>query len=197
MSLPSIRKAEKLPRALSTGDMSRLLSGCADLRSRAALGLLYSAGLRGGELRKLEPSDIDSGRMLVHVRQGKGNKDRYVPLSRNMLGVLRDYVREYRPAVYLFNTAFAAKGEPVLQRELSDMLAAARARAGLERHVTCHTLRHSYATHLLEMGENILAVQKLLGHGHLKTTLSYLHVANMEYKARFSPLDVLFDGGWK
>jgi len=193
-SLPSIRKRQTLPVVLSPKEMLSLLRNAADVRSKAVLGMLYSCGLRISELCNLEIRDIDSGRMSVHVRQSKGRKDRYVPLADNMLPVLRKYYKDYRPQTYLFHASNpVVPGKKIQPREVSLILSITCTRIKLLKHITCHTLRHTFASHLLEMGENILIVQHHLGHRYLQSTLKYLQIVSppKEVKRYFSPLDVL------
>jgi site-specific recombinase XerD len=192
--LPSVRKFTKLPVVLSFDEIYTLLHSAIDIRSKAILGMLYSCGLRVSELCSLEVQDINSGRMSVHVRQGKGRKDRYVPLAENMLPVLRQYYRAYRPQTFLFTSSCTCTfGQKITAREVSDILSVTCFRMKTAKHITCHTLRHTYASHLLEMHENILVVQRLLGHKWLSSTLKYLQVVFPQAGERryFSPLDVL------
>lgn len=190
LSLPSIRKDKKLPVVLSQSEICHLLSSCADLRSKALLGLIYSCGLRLSESRQIKISDIDSGRMLVHIKQGKGRKDRYVSLSWALLLVLRAYFKKYRPTTYLFNGPDACT--PITETEVYFLFKSAVLAAGIRKPITLHTLRHSFATHLLEMGMNILQIKECLGHSNIKTTMIYLHVAPVGRQTYFSPLDRLF-----
>jgi integrase/recombinase XerD len=190
LSLPRIRREKKLAVVLSQWEMSKLLCSSPTLRDKALLALAYSSGLRLSEVRNMKLSDIDSGRMMIHIRQGKGRKDRYVPLSHSLLVVLRAYYREERPTVYLFNSSLA--GKPITGEAINFILHSAVRAAGIQKHVVLHTLRHSYATHLLEMGENILRIKELLGHSNIKTTMAYLHLVPLSASSAFSPLDRLF-----
>jgi len=151
---------------------------------------MYSAGLRSCELRALRVEDIDSGRMLIHIRQSKNNKDRYVPLSELILRGLRDYYRQERPQTYLFPGR--RKGCPVSSATVAQILRKAAAEAGIPKKISPHTLRHSYATHLLEMGMSILRVKELLGHTDIDTTMIYLQVMNLGNEKAFSPFDKLY-----
>lgn len=189
-SLPRLRKLKKLPTVLSHEEVRRLLRSCNDLRTKSLLSLIYSAGLRISEACNLELCDLDGDRMLIHIRQGKGGKDRYVPLARNMVPLLRLYYREYKPVRYLFNGTFSGSLMPSPDFYRQFKLVARL--AGIYKHVTPHTLRHSYATHLLEMGADILQVKELLGHASLKSTMIYLHVTTINPRALFSPLDRIF-----
>lgn len=194
--LPSVRKFNKLPVILSFDETYKLLHGAGNVRVKAILGMLYSCGLRVSELCSLEIHDVNSGRMSVHVRQGKGRKDRYIPLAESMLPVLRKYYMEYHPQTYLFNASNAStSGRQITSKEVSDILSVTCFRVKMTKHITCHTLRHTFASHLLEMGENILVVQRYLGHGWLSSTLKYLQVVfpQKEKKRYFSPLDILLE----
>lgn len=189
LPLPSIRKETRLPVVLSQQEVSRLLCGNDSIRSKAILSLIYSCGLRISELLNLQISDIDSDRMSVFIRQGKGKKDRYVPLSKSMLLDLRTYFSKYTPKVYLFNDT---PGKQITEREVRFLFRDAVCIAKILKPCTLHTLRHCYATHLLEMGENILRIRDLLGHTNIKTTMIYLHIAQIpEGGTAFSPLDRL------
>jgi site-specific recombinase XerD len=188
--LPPVRRDKKLPVVLSESEVKLLLKGTQELREKAILSMLYSCGLRAGELCSLELTDIDSSRMTVHVRQSKNRKDRYVPLAGKELPVIRAYFKQYRPLKYLFNGMIP--GSPMLQREASEILKKNCLLSGIPKRITCHSLRHTYATHLLEMGENIVRIKELLGHSELKATFIYLHIARLDSSHAFSPLDVLF-----
>lgn len=189
VSLPRIRKEKKLPVVFSQAEIRRLLDSCDSIRSKALLSLVYSCGLRQSELINLQISDIDSDRMRVHIRQGKGRKDRYVPLSEKVLPDLRAYFLRYSPEVYLFNST---PGNKISNFEVSCMFRDAVLLARILKPCTLHTLRHSYATHLLEQGENILRIRDLLGHENITTTMIYLHLVNFsEGGQAFSPLDRL------
>jgi site-specific recombinase XerD len=190
MHLPRIKHQQKLPVVLSEKEVEKLLHGTANIREKAMLSVLYSCGLRVNELCCLEIRDIDSSRMTVHIREGKGKKDRYVPLANKILPLLRCYYKKYRPVKYLFN---GKPCSPINQRELARILHENCCSTGIHKHITCHSLRHSYATHLLEMGENLMRIKELLGHQYLKTTLVYLHIASLENGRCFSPLDKLFN----
>lgn len=190
IKLPRIRKAQKLPVVLSQEEVSRLLRNGGSLRNKTILSLLYSAGMRVGELQHLEISDIDYDRKMIHIRQGKGRKDRYVPLARAQSKMLRAYVSKYHPHRFLFYGTRESK--EITSHEVRDILRFACQSCGIIKKVCCHTLRHSYATHLLEMGENIYRISDLLGHSDIQTTLIYLHLVQESPPVAFSPLDRLF-----
>jgi site-specific recombinase XerD len=149
----------------------------------------YSAGLRVSEVVHLRPEDIDSSRMLIHVRGGKGAKDRYLPLSPFLLELLRGYWKTSRRGEWLF--ASQIRGRFITPRTLRRAVSQAAKAAGIRKHVKVHTLRHSYATHLLESGTDIRTIQKLLGHKKLETTALYTHVTETQIRATASPLDLL------
>ena len=191
--LPNLKRTNKLPVVLSISECRRLFQSGRLLKHRVLLCLVYSAGLRSQEVRNLKLSDIDYDRMMIHIRLTKYNKDRYVPLSPLMKKGLKKYIEACTPKVYLFNgksigSALSARG---VQWAMKETLK----RSGIPKEATVHTLRHSYATHLLEYGMDIDTVSKLLGHAHLTTTMIYLHVARLGRSDRFSPFDRLYDRG--
>lgn len=191
--LPSLERPKTLPVVLSKKEMRLLLKTPKLLKHRLVIGLLYSCGLRCFELRKLLIKDIDFDRETVHIRQGKGRKDRYVPLSKHLARGLSTYLEHENPHHWLFN-GNNAEGKIVAysQRGVQWVVREARKAAGLKKQVTAHTLRHTYATHLLEDGLDIVSIKELLGHAHLETTLIYLHVSQMGRRKPFSPLDTLY-----
>jgi integrase/recombinase XerD len=186
--IPYGKKPKRLPAVLSPQEVVRLFDAATPGPHRLLLRTAYAAGLRVSEVVGLRVADVDSARMVLHVRQGKGHKDRLVPLSVRLLGELRDYWRRYRPASWLFPGAKPGTHVSVALVQRSCQRAA-RA-AGLGKRVTPHTLRHSYATHLLEAGVDLLSLQKLLGHRSLQTTALYTHVGHRALRAG-SPLDLL------
>lgn len=173
--LPYGRRPRRLPTVLSPAEVSRLLAAAPAGRDRTVLQLSYGCGLRVSEVVHLRVADLDGTRQVLQVRQSKGRKDRLLPLSPQLLEHLRAYWRTVQPRDYLFPGQTAAGRLHVASLERLCHRAAARAELG--KRVTMHTLRHSYATHLLEAGGDILTVQRLLGHGDLKTTAGYLHVS--------------------
>jgi site-specific recombinase XerD len=169
--------------------VSRLLEAVAAGRQRVLLQTAYACGLRVSELVRLQVSDIDSARMVIVVRQGKGRKDRLVPLSQRLLEELRSYWRERRPKTWLFP---AQRGEGHLGAAWVQRLCGKAARrAGLSKRVSPHTLRHSYASHLVEAGVNLLTLQKILGHNALSTTARYVHLSTQHLHQTPSLLDLL------
>jgi integrase/recombinase XerD len=173
---------------LSPEEVAQLLDAARPGRERVLFQTAYACGLRLMDVVSLQVPDIDSARMLVHVRQGKGNKDRLVPLSLRLLTELRDYWRSYRPARWLF----ADQGQgPVHPGTVQRQLRRAVQKAGLRKPATMHTLRHSYATHMLEAGVDVMTLPKLLGHQQLSTTARYLHLRGDHLRRLPSLLDRL------
>jgi site-specific recombinase XerD len=187
--MPYQRKRRTLPEILSPGEVASLFDACPNLKHRTLLMTSYSGGLRLGETLGLLPSDIDSARMMIRVEQGKGRKDRYVMLSPTLLGELRSYWKAFRPVRWLFEGR--TKGQPLSPSTAEKVFSAAAGRAGIAKGVSFHSLRHGFATHLLEGGTNIRVIQALLGHQSLTTTQIYTHVARTYVNATASPLDRL------
>lgn len=183
------REPEKLPPVLSPAEISRFLEAVPGLRNRVALTTAYAAGLRVGEVARLTVDAIDSSRMLIHVVNGKGGRDRYAMLSPRLLAILRAYWRRARPATWLFPGQ--EPGAPVSRGALQAACRVARRDAELGEHVTVHTLRHSFATHLLENGTDIRVIQVLLGHADLASTARYAQVATTLLAGTASPFERL------
>jgi site-specific recombinase XerD len=190
LKLPSIHEPQKLPVVLNRQECKALFKAPELLKHRALLSLIYSAGLRAGEASRLKIADIDSGRMMIHIRQSKFNKDRYVPLSPLILEGLRKYYYACQPAEYLFNGNSA--GMPLSIKGMQWALREAVKKSKLQKGISLHTLRHSYATHLLEDGMDIVSIKELLGHERIQTTMIYLHVAKPTRINLFSPFDRLY-----
>ena len=187
--IPYAREPLKLPVVLNADEVVRFLEAVPSLKTRTALTTAYAAGLRASEVVGLKVGDIDSGRMVIRVEHGKGGKDRTVMLSARLLGILRAYWRLARPEHWLFPGREAAK--PIDVQVLHAACRSARAAAGLDKRVTVHTLRHSFATHLLESGTDIRIIQVLLGHANLSSTARYTKVSNRLIRRTTSPLDRL------
>jgi site-specific recombinase XerD len=185
----SAKEPKRLPTVLSADEIARFLQAVPGLRNRAALTTAYSAGLRVSEVVTLRIGDIDSSRMVIRVEHGKGGKDRYVMLSPQLLAILRTYWRLAKPAHWLFPGR--AGDQPVGVGTLQAACRVATREAGLEKSVTVHNLRHSFATHLLEAGTDIRIIQVLLGHARLTTTAIYTRVATHLIASTTSPLDHL------
>jgi site-specific recombinase XerD len=187
--IPFPRAGRKLPTVLSPDEVTRLLRAVPHPKHRAVLMTIYAAGLRISEAVALKVTDIDSERMVINVRQGKGGKDRTVMLSPQLLTVLRTYVRRTRPRDWLFPGRQLDR--PLHLSAVQRACAQACRAAGLGKRATVHTLRHSFATHLLEAGTDLRLIQTLLGHGSIKTTAVYTHVSAQRLRATPSPLDRL------
>ena len=183
------RQPRKLPVVLSVEEVAKLLASVPGpgLKYRAALGISYGAGLRASEVCNLRIGDIDSQRMLIHVDQGKGGKDRQAMLSPSLLEVLRRYWRESRPEGWLFPGK--PKISPLSPRQLNRAFMSAKDMAGIKKPATLHTLRHSFATHLLEANTDVRVIQVLLGHAKLSTTARYAHVATKTIQSTVSPFE--------
>ena len=190
VNLPSLKKEVSLPVILNRSELKALFRAPRLLKHRIILTLIYSAGLRGQEVINLKISDIDFERKTIHIRQSKYKKDRVVPLSDYIAKGLNKYLSIEHPHLFLFNGKEpdgrdSAKGLSWVMRE-------ALKRACINKPVNLHSLRHSYATHLLEEGVNIITLKELLGHAEVSTTMIYLHVARCEVVRAHSPLDTLY-----
>lgn len=188
-SLPEIEKDSKLPAVLNGTEVKTLLAACKLLKHRLLIGLCYGCGLRCSEVRNLKIADADLERGMLHVRQGKGSKDRCIPLGKMLSRGIAQYISAEHPRNYLFE---GNDSEALSQRGTQWVVYQAVKRAGIRKEVHTHTLRHSYATHLLEQGVNILTIKELLGHAHIETTMVYLHIAKPSAQTVFSPLDTLY-----
>jgi integrase/recombinase XerD len=183
------RRGRVLPNVLSKEEVKSILLAPLNQKHRVMLSVLYSCGLRCGELLVLQPAHIDSSRGLIIIKNAKGKKDRVVPLSAKILEMLREYYKSYRPKKFLFEGQVA--GEAYDARSLQQVLKNAVKKAGIRRPVTLHWLRHSYATHLLESGTDLRYIQELLGHSSSKTTEIYTHVSTKSLQQIKSPFDDL------
>jgi integrase/recombinase XerD len=181
----------KLPVVLSPEEVTRLIEAAPNLRYRTLLMLLYSTGIRRTEASLLQVSDIDSERRVIHIRQGKGSRDRDVPLSPKLLEALREYWRWKKPKVYLFPSTSGHRGleGPISDKTVWYACKRAASKAGIKKRIGPHTLRHSFATHLLEAGADLRTIQLLLGHQELKHTTIYLHLSQRHLHAAINPLD--------
>ncbi len=188
--LPRPRREKRLPEILSAAEVRGLIEATDNLKHKSALMVMYSSGMRIGEVVKLRLRDIDSARMLIRVEQGKGKKDRYTLLSPVALLMLRQYWKRYRPSSWLFESWDRATHWSV--RSLQHVFKRAAGKAGLRKAVSSHSLRHSFATHLLEQGVDTLTIKELLGHSQLQTTAQYLHVRQSRLSSLDNPLDRLF-----
>jgi site-specific recombinase XerD len=191
--LPYPKDRRRLPTVLSREEVSRLINAAGTLFRRTLLMTLYGTGMRRSELAHLKVGDIDSQRMIIRVVAGKGGKDRDLPLSPVLLETLREYWRWRKPKPYLFptRTRRLQREEPISDKTVWIACTEAARRAGINKRVTPHTLRHSWATHLLEAGTDLRTIQVLLGHGDLETTAQYLHLSQRHLQAVTNPLDGL------
>ena len=191
--LPYPKRRARLPVVLSPDEVQRLIAGAKNLYHRTLLLTLYGAGLRRAELCDLKVRDIDSQRMMLRVERGKGGRDREIPLSPTLLSALRAYYRWMRPQTYLFpGTRHGWRADaPITPKVVWDAVQYAVRAAGLQKRVTPHTLRHSYATHLLEAGADLRTIQLLLGHADLSHTTVYLHLSRRHLQAAPNPLEQL------
>ena len=198
LKLPSIKHEKKLPVVLSKEEVWAMLKSAKLLKHRILIGLLYGCGLRCMEARSVRLQDLDFDRKQLKVVQGKGKKDRYVPLSEHLIRGLKAYIAAEKPQEYIFN------GKPELraggdfdsrysQRGVQWAVKQAAKAAGILKEVHTHTLRHTFATHLLEDGMDIMSLKDLLGHQNIETTMEYLHIAQLDSQRVFSPLDTLFE----
>jgi len=182
-------KDRKLPVILSQEEVAKILSSVDNVKHKVILMLVYSAGLRVGEVVRLKPEDVDSRRGLIHIKGAKGRKDRYTILSQKALEVARQYWAKYEPKKWLFSGA--REGRHVSTRTIQAIFEHAKEEAGIKKNVSVHSLRHSFATHLLESGTDLRYIQELLGHKSSKTTEIYTHVSSRSLGKIKSPLDTL------
>ncbi len=190
IKLPALKNSLKLPVVLSQKEVKELLQAPILLKHRAIIAILYGCGLRCQELRKLQIKDVDFERNMIHIRQSKGKKDRYVPMGAVLRNEIKSYLIKDKPIKWLFNgknlNGYSPQG---VQRAIRE----AHHKTSIQKRITPHTLRHTYATHLLEQGLDIVSIKELLGHSFIQTTMIYLHVVMVNNKVVFSPLDTLFD----
>ena len=191
--LPYPKEQRRLPAVLSLEEVGRLIDAASNLKHRAVLMTLYGTGMRRTEVSQLKVSHVDSRRMIIRVEQGKGGHDRDLPLSPALLETLREYWRWKKPRVYLFSSddGHRGKDQPMSDESVWYACKQAAKHAGFTKRVTPHTLRHSWATHLLEAGTDLRTIQILLGHGDLETTAKYLHLSQKHLHAVANPLDQL------
>jgi integrase/recombinase XerD len=186
------KRPERLPVILSEEEVARLIESAATSYHRVILMTLYGAGLRREELCRLKVTDVDSQRMVIHVRQGKGHKDRDITLSPRLLEVLRDYWKWRKPKTYLFPSYHSKRREqPISSRTVYYAVCEAARRAGIKKKVYPHLLRHSWATHLLERGTDLRTIQIQLGHFDLEATTIYLHLSQRHLQSINNPIEVL------
>lgn len=188
-SLPALQRNNKLPAVLNENEVRDLIKSCDLLKHKLLLSLCYGCGLRCAEVRNLRLGAVDTVRGTVHVQQGKGKKDRILPMGTMLTRGISKYIQAEKPQTYLFE---GNNGAAYSQRGAQWAITQAVKKAGIVKEVTLHTLRHTYATHLLEQGVNILTIKELLGHAHIETTMIYLHLARPSAQMAFSPMDTLY-----
>ena len=207
LHLPAIPKVNKLPTILSRQEVWRMLQSADLLKHKLLIGLIYGCGLRCMEVRNIELHHLDFDRQMLHVVQGKGQKDRYVPLSEHLIRGLKTFISVENPVQYLFNGNQNRNIEEIdqvssnrpdfdsrySQRGVQWVIKTISKKAGITKDVHTHTLRHSFATHLLEDGVSIIMVQKLLGHERIESTMEYLHCCQLSQQNPHSPLDTVFE----
>ena len=194
IALPQIKRQNDLPIVLNKTEVRALLASPKYLRHKLMLALLYGCGLRSYELCDLHCSDVDFERKTVFVRKKKGHKDRYLPLNDMLARGLKKYMESEHPTNYLFYSQVSSDGEqhPITTSAIQWIIKESRSKINTKKKFTAHTLRHSFATHLLEDGMNILTIKELLGHSRIETTMIYLQIAHLENHTKFSPLDTLY-----
>jgi site-specific recombinase XerD len=190
-----VKVVGRLPVVLTKSEIKKMIDYTKNIKHRAILEIMYCSGLRLDECLQLKPVDIRRNEMLIHVRKGKGGKVRYTLLAESALETLTQYYRQYRPKEFLFEGP--QRGKPLAHRTIGKIVEQAAARAHLDKRVTPHTLRHTFATHLLEQNVNLRSIQKLLGHSSIKTTTIYTHVSNVVIRNIVNPLDALRRGSRK
>src|SRR5450759_2731766 len=190
---PCPNAPRRLPQILRVDEVTQLINAAQSLSHRTMLMVLYSTGMRNAEMRHLQVRDIDSAGMRIHIQHGKGGRDRYVPLSATLLETLRVYWRWMKPKTWLFPGTIAGwrADKPITPKVVWDACQSAATRAKIQKRVSAHVLRHSYATHLLEAGADLRTIQLLLGHVKLEHTVIYLHLSRRHLQAVASPLDAL------
>ena len=182
------RTESKLPKVISQKEVQKILHNTSNLKHKSILSILYSGGLRISECLDLQVSNIDSQRMVIHIQQSKWAKDRIIPLSRRLLDLLRSYYKEYKPNTYLFSGQWGGRYSP---KSIQNILKISTKKAGIQKNVTPHMLRHSYATHLMENGTDTRYIQALLWHNNIQTTQIYTHVAKNALANITNPFDQL------
>ncbi|KZL89227.1 tyrosine-type recombinase/integrase [Clostridium magnum] len=192
-TIPRMKERRRLPVALSPQEVKAIFDATDNIKHKAILMTTYSAGLRVSEVCKLKIKDIDSKNMQIFIRQGKGKKDRYSLLSKANLKILREYWKKYKPKEFLFSGRY--RTDAITPRSVQRIFEKARKKAGITKNATVHTLRHSFATHLLDAGTDICYIQRLLGHTRITTTTIYLHLRRMDLLSVKSPLDILLGEG--
>lgn len=188
--IPYPKHTKKLPVILSSKELKLLFISAHSLKHRMVLEIAYSGGLRRNEISRLKLVDIDSKNFLIRIENSKGNKDRYTLLAKGLVPELREYCNKYKPQKYLFNGKY--KGFPYSEEGLRWTFDQALLKSGIQKRVSLHSLRHSFASHLLAMGTDLFTIQKLMGHDDIRTTMAYLQVNHQQQKAKLvCPLDLI------
>lgn len=187
-SMPRAQKESRLPTVFDEKEILAIINATENLKHKTIICLAYSGGLRVSEIVNLKIEDVDSKRMIITLRQAKGQKDRQVMLAEKLLLMLRDYYKEYKPKVWMFE---GQNGEAYSPRSIQLVLKASKEKAGIKKKGSIHALRHSFATHLLEGGTDIMSIKELLGHSSIRTTSIYTHVSKTKLNKIISPLDKL------
>jgi integrase/recombinase XerD len=189
--VPRPKKRHLLPQVLNKEDIALIINAVNNLKQKTILMLTYACGLRVSEVVSIEISHVDSKRMILHIKNAKGKKDRVVSISPTILVILRAYYKEYRPKKWMFEGQFSEDHYSI--RSIQTVLQTAKNKAGVFKSGGMHALRHSFATHLLDKGIDVVMIQKLLGHNDIKTTLRYLHVTNKDLSKIISPIEDITD----
>jgi len=194
LQLPQIKRQNDLPVVLSQSEVKALIQAPKYLKHRTIIATLYGCGLRSYELCNLQLSDIDFDRQTVFIKKQKGKTDRYVPLGATLAYALKKYIKAYQPARYLFYSQSGKVSQKlgITTSGVNWAVKEAKSKLKTKKKITAHTLRHTYATHLLEQGVNLVRIQKLLGHAYIETTMVYLHVAQFDTHIIHNPLDILY-----
>ncbi len=187
--LPRAQKPFQLPTVFAEEEIKKIILATENIKHRTMICLAYAGGLRVSEIVNLKLKDIDSKRMVITLRQGKGKKDRQIMLSEKLLILMREYFKEYKPVIWLFE---GVKNMQYSARSVQEVIQQAKKKAGVTKKGSIHALRHSFATHLLEGGTDLLSIKALLGHNSLRTTMVYTHVSKKHLSKIQSPLDKLF-----
>lgn len=189
--VPRQKQLRKIPDILTTEEVQKLFNVCENLRDKCILMTIYGAGLRLSETANLKVSDIDSPKMRILIHNGKGGKDRYALLSLSNLKILREYWKSYHPKEWLFYSRVKCTGSHITTKAIENLFHKYKSKAGITKKASIHTLRHCFATHLLEAGTNIFHIKQLLGHSNIRSTCFYLHLLNLDSLNVTSPLDML------
>ncbi len=184
--LRKIRRCSKLPDVLSIGEIKKLIESIDNIKHKAIISLIYSCGLRISECINLKIVDIDTSRMLIKITQGKGRKDRYVPLSPKLLVLIKEYYKSYKSKDYLFEGQLGGRYSA---RSIQNIVKNALKKCNIRKKITVHSLRHSYATHLIEQGTDVKLVQEILGHKDVRTTQIYTHISSASISKIKNPFD--------